>query len=475
MRRRPVSHNFLLLSVASIVGSVMALVANGYLGRVLGVSGFGVLAYARTVLEYCLLPATLGLTVVGSREIAASLDDGPAIAGRVVAARGVMAGISVLAWLAAVLVTSQPALRMAILVMGAMIPLSVVNVDWLYSAYEDQALPSIARTAGRLVYAGSVLLFVRGPAQVWLAAALLVFELAVVVGITAPKAWRHVDLGAAVRDGWRGVFAQIRRSLGAGLAALGSRIKTNIDVLMLGLLATSQAIGYYSAAYRLVFFIQTIAGLYATVILPRLARADSDGDSSAVVRDTARLAFVGGSLMVGVVAPLAPDLLVLVFGAAFAPAGPVLTALTIAGACIVVSLIFGSLAIAVHLDRYYVAFAWSAAALNVAMNLVLIPRLSFYGAAISTLATELLLAGCFTTLLWKRGVGRALGPKAIAGLIAVCAVPAFLGRVVLAAGGGVIAGAVAAGVAWVAVAMLGRLVTRADVARLTASVRGRSA
>ncbi len=66
-------------------GSVLGLLTSAYLGRRLGVSGFGVLSLGRTILDYILLPLGLGITAVGfPRDAAAAADHKRVIAGDVV-------------------------------------------------------------------------------------------------------------------------------------------------------------------------------------------------------------------------------------------------------------------------------------------------------------------------------------------------------------------------------------------------------
>ncbi len=64
----------------------------------------------------------------------------------------------------------------------------------------------------------------------------------------APRALPLVDLRGRAAQGITAPLRHIRRSLPVGLATWVSRVKTNIDVIMLGAMATSRAVGYYSAS-----------------------------------------------------------------------------------------------------------------------------------------------------------------------------------------------------------------------------------
>ena len=92
-----------------------------------------------------------------------------------------MACLSAVALLVVAVAVQDPQLRRVILVLSLMLPLQVINVDWLYTAYESQWLPSIAGPVGRTIYALGTFLLVQGPQQVWIAAVMLVVELAAAV------------------------------------------------------------------------------------------------------------------------------------------------------------------------------------------------------------------------------------------------------------------------------------------------------
>ena len=208
---------------------------------------------------------------------------------------------------------------------------------------------------------------------------------------------------------------------------------------MLGIMSTTQAVGYYSAAYRLVYFVQTFAGLYATVLLPRVARSrteEAQATNTVVVRSVSAALTVAGGL-IGVVAPLSAEIMVLLFGPAFRPAAPVLAPLVVASAALVASMTLGHAALGLHYDKFYAKAAWTAAGANGLLNLYAIPRWSFYGAAVVTLVTEIGLATAFVVRLWNEGVSAALNARKLAGFLVHVLASAAVGRLVIGLSGNV--------------------------------------
>jgi len=404
-RRQGVIVNFLSLAVSSIIGSALALWATSHLARSLGVVHFGAFNLARTLVDYALLPASFGITVTASRAIARSSDGNPQLAGRVVSLRILLSFVGA-AGLGVVALFMRDKLTLAALgAMALAIPLTAANVDWLYSAHEDQRWPGVARTCGRALYAVIVVALVSAPSDLRLAGFALVAEAALIGIMMWINARSWMDLSWKVITDFKGMLQHLKGSLHVGTAGLATRLKTNADLLILGAFGTATAVGYYSAAYRLVLFVNSLAGLYATVLLPRMSRASAVGDSHAVVRVSSRAALlIGMAVSVGGAA-IAGTAVLTLMGPSYAPAVAVTTALMIASGFIVVSLSLGYTAVALGHERAYGRITTGAAIANICANLVLVPIYGMYAAAGTTLVTELTLMVLIAILLRREGLG----------------------------------------------------------------------
>jgi O-antigen/teichoic acid export membrane protein len=160
----------------------------------------------------------------------------------------------------------------------------------------------------------------------------------------------------------------------------------------------------------------------------------------------------------------------LLFGAAFAPAGPALSVLMITFAISAFSYVAGDLVIVLRLQRRYIVYAVAGLIFNVALNVVLIPAYGFIAAAWVCLFTEVLVIGLalhavFTTIdqrLRLGRVGRIVGVSAAGGAAALVARGAGLPLVPI-------------GAAWLTATAGAWLVLRPwPVAELRSLVSGRS-
>ena len=72
---RRILKNFVSLSFSQIVTKALGLVSVAYLARVLGAEGFGKIGFAQAILAYFMLLVNLGLSTLGTREVARNREE----------------------------------------------------------------------------------------------------------------------------------------------------------------------------------------------------------------------------------------------------------------------------------------------------------------------------------------------------------------------------------------------------------------
>ena len=203
--------------------------------------------------------------------------------------------------------------------------------------------------------------------------------------------------------------ALTRAATPLGLSAVLGVIYWQTDIALLARFEPSDVVGQYGAAYRILDAAIIIPVLLTTVIGPVFAKSVVDG--APVLQR--RFAVAGHlvsllALPVGVLGAITAWRLVPIlpgFGD-YGRGGVALSILSPAAAAIFVAMIVQSVLIGGHRQRTLLWISALGAALNVALNLALIPALSLYGAAIATTVTEAVVLG-----LSFRAVHRHLGVR----------------------------------------------------------------
>lgn len=202
-----------------------------------------------------------------------------------------------------------------------------------------------------------------------------------------------------------------------------------IDAIMLSQMLDQSAVGAYGAAYRLfdtMLFLPNI--IAASVLMPVMARLSGDARGSARValeKGLNLLLLAGIPIAAGTIV-LAGPILDLVYGREeFQAAAPALRALGAGILVLYVNSALGWALISQDMERRLFVIPAVALALNVALNLVMIPRWGGGGAATATVLCELLIGAAYLRLLprdlipWRSLAIAIRAGVAAAGMVAV--------------------------------------------------------
>ncbi|MGZ8176735.1 oligosaccharide flippase family protein [Williamsia sp. SKLECPSW1] len=201
---------------------------------------------------------------------------------------------------------------------------------------------------------------------------------------------RHIEVAR-----WRSML------LDAAPLAIGFALTIalqKIDVLLLSVLDTFESVGIYGIGYKfsdiLDTFVLAAAGPIATLLVA--AWPDRPGVFRQKCRTAAAALGAGGALAVAAFWPSAPQVIGLLYGDRFVQ-GAFAARLLVLGAALTALIVLGIYLLAsAGQARNYPVVALGGLVLNVVLNLVLIPHLSYDGAAIATVAT----LGAVLVVLW---------------------------------------------------------------------------
>jgi O-antigen/teichoic acid export membrane protein len=242
----------------------------------------------------------------------------------------------------------------------------------------------------QLIYALGVIVVINGPGDVaFVPVAQFAGELGAALllcGFLLRGMWPTF----ALADGWR----ILRRTGYLGLARIFRTIVITFDVVMLGFLATDRDVGLYSAAYRFTFLLMAIASSIAAAYLPSYARIASGATASLrrlVETSLAIAVTIGAPLVAGSIVTARP-LLALLFGPDYVGATTAFRLLMLSVGVVFLHWCLSNLLIVAHRTRLQATIHGVAAAVNIGLNFVLIPRFGIAGAAAATLVAEITIA-----------------------------------------------------------------------------------
>lgn len=212
---------------------------------------------------------------------------------------------------------------------------------------------------------------------------------------------------------WRFLLSLIRVGAPIGALYVTLNVYNYVDTVMISALRSQTETGWYGASFRVYEGLRMVPDVIGIVLLPTLSRAYAGvaSELSRVVSAAYRYIFLLALLVAGVGVLLSGDIISLAFGPAYEPAGLAL-AILVAGVPFVFLVHFLQMAfIAMDRQALLLKIALFGLAANVALNLVVIPRYGYVGAAVTTIAVEALVCAALTVSSYRTGALKGLLPK----------------------------------------------------------------
>jgi O-antigen/teichoic acid export membrane protein len=405
-----VLRSFSWLGAGVLLSRLLQFVTIVYLTRVLGDAAFGRFAFATAFVWYGVIGVDFGLGTIGTREVARRPDRLPPLARSIIALRLLVFAAEMILLLC-VLSALRVDLQTHRLFVYSFLSLLAyaINPDWIFRGIERMQYVAVWEALPRAIWLAASIALVHSQADLTrVPLARAGGEIAVTMLLLA-IAW-HLRPGSRPKLGLpdiRAARSLIVEAAPIGLAALLGQIYYGFDTILLGVLRTDQAVGQYSAAYRIVTLLLTGSFLLAATYQPVLARTFA-ADRTAFAHHLRRLS--GCALLAGVVLPAivaigAVPIVRLLYGRAFVPAAVPLAILmgSVPFACLGAAC--STALVAAGRQKQMLIGTAVGAIGNIAMNVLLIPPLGMVGAAI---ATVLSYAAAWAVQWWyvQHRVGR---------------------------------------------------------------------
>jgi O-antigen/teichoic acid export membrane protein len=252
-----------------------------------------------------------------------------------------------------------------------------------------------------LLLTGAVILIARSAGVVAFASIYLISN-AIVLGYSFFICVRKFRLFKVEID-WDFWRPTIKQALPFGLSGVFVTIYFWIDSLMLSLIQGNQAVGWYNAGYRLVFSLLFIPAVFNAAVFPAMSRfyISSQNSLQLMWKKYLRLMLILG-IPIGVgTTLLAERIILLIFGEGYAPSVAVLQLLIWSLVFIFANAPFFRLFESTNKQIVVTKITGLMVIVNVAINLVLIPRFSYVGASVAILITEFIVV-VFAFMLAQR-------------------------------------------------------------------------
>lgn len=397
-KRNSLKVNAVLNIIKQCCAIIFPLITFPYVSRTLGVEAYGKVNFSSSIISYISLLAGLGVSSYAVREGARIRDDKNKFEKFASEVFSINVVSTVIAYvLLAILVLFWKKLepyRVLIVILSINVLLTTLGTDWINTVYEDFLYLTIRYVLCQSIAVVTTLLFVKKPDDVALYAFFsnLGTIFANILNLFYIRGTLRINVNFTLKMNVKHHFRPIMLLFGN---MISSMIYLYSDTTMLGILASDAAVGYYTVSSKIYSLLKQVINAVSNVLTPRLSH---DFENKAKKNMTNNINSVLGALLV-VVIPITMgmlcmgrEIILLIAGKEYLEAYPALSILSVTlifstYACIFVSVIM----LAQRKDKEILIASGISAAVNILLNLILIPQYSYNAAAFTTFISECLM------------------------------------------------------------------------------------
>ncbi len=386
--------NTLWLASAEGISRILKLLLFVYMARVLGPGGYGEFTFALSFAGLFAIFSDFGVSPILTRDFASEKSLEKMFPHFFSLKILLGAGGMLFVGLGSFVVTSDPSIRILIILLGAFIVFGAVAETFFafFRARQKMKYESFTKIFQALLVTGvGVVVLLYFPSVQNIALGYLVTSLMTLAAIAI---FFYVKV-FAFRFVWNWETWKIilRGSWPIGMMAVFGILYLQVGPVLLGYLGQIHQVGWYDAASRTAFFVLIPVFLLNQSFYPALSRAFRDSSASLQVVWNNQLAaaifFSFPAAVFGTV--FASPLIHFLYGSTFAPSVLLFQVLMVAVSLLIMAEPFSQILIASNLQKKsFMVNAWTAGAC-ILFNLIGIVAFGVYGAAFAFLGTVLLL------------------------------------------------------------------------------------
>ena len=262
--------NFIMNAILTMSSLLFPLISFPYVSRILLPEGTGRVDFATSLIAYFLMFAQLGIPTYGVRACAKVRDDKRLLtktAHELLIINLVMSAVSYVAlFLALIFVEQLHEDRMLYLVVSLTIIFNTIGMEWLYKALEHYTYITVRSVIFKFVSLGAMFLLIHKQEDYVIYGGITILASSASYLMNFFHARKYIDMRPV--GGYE--FKPHLKAVAAFFAmACASTVYTNLDKVMLGLMATKVDVGYYGAAVRIKSILVSVVTSLGTVLLPR--------------------------------------------------------------------------------------------------------------------------------------------------------------------------------------------------------------
>ena len=397
--------NTTFLFFATLISYIFGFFTTLYSARYLGAEGFGIISLALALTGIYAIFTDLGLSTLTVREVSRNKKLESKYVVNITLMKLIFASLT----LGLIIITtkilgySQQISNIIYLITFSMIFISFSGIlNSIFQAYEKmeyQAFGTILNAA--LMLWGVIIAIYLHLNIITFAFIYFIVSFVVLIYTFLIYAWKF-DLPKFVIDlnFWK---PTLKEALPFGITGIFAMIYLWIDTVLLSLMAGNETVGWYNAAYRLIFIFLSLYAVYMIAIFPVISgffKTSIKSIKTVYERSFKYLLIISIPIAISITL-LANKIILVIYGIEYVPSIIALQILIWTIIFMFINNLSSNVLGSVNRPIIVVKIFILGAVINIILNLLLIPKFSYVGSALATVATELLMLPLFLYSLLK--------------------------------------------------------------------------
>jgi len=401
-----ITRNFLYLLVSQVIYKILAFIAFILIARYLGPGGFGWFSYALSFVVLFTLMTDFGVSDLLIRDVAGEIEEKKRKYIRNIATlKIVFSLIAFTAIISSVLAFED---RKDMLIVIAILSLSMILDSYntflksIFRVFERMEYEAMSILLEGVFKLGLILWVIRALSAniVFISQMFLLTSIVTLVFTAFAANIRFIPLGLSFDfKFWKRLFVN---SIPFAILILFHTINFRIDIIMLSKMVTNVVTGWYSVAIRLIEPILVIPVVFTAAVFPVISRLSktSRKSLSEVYKSSIKVLILCSVFLVIFLYFGARFFVPLLFGPEFIKSIFAVKILSCVLVPVFLRFFLDSFVLALKRPKILLMNYTAGTFINIFLNLIFIPRFSFYGACVATIISEFIMIGFY--FLWLK-------------------------------------------------------------------------
>ena len=267
-----VKKNFVMNTILTVSSFIFPLITFPYISRVLLADGTGTVSFAKSIIAYFLMFSALGIPTYGIRACAQVRDDKAKLsktAQELLIINVLMCVVTyILLALALIFIPRLRQERLLFVILSSTMILNAIGMEWLFKALEQYTYITIRSIIFNIIGVVFMFLLVHQKSDYIVYGAISVGASSLGYILNLIYAGKYISLRPV---GHYDLKRHLKPVLIFFSMACAITVYTNLDLVMLGFMKTDTDVGYYHAAIRIKEILLAAITSLGAVLLPRLS------------------------------------------------------------------------------------------------------------------------------------------------------------------------------------------------------------